>query len=623
MQPIRSDNSKNNHHHIVRRNAASRTDNNNNDNQNNAVNNVNNNDFDMDTSESKSSYYYYFHKTDSKSKIHKYKFIGRSGIIMMVLLLLIVFLCKAVVVPFRRNVDRNTISMSTGDTERNQQQQPRNTPQDLPPGLNSMLERAVTFSQSCRNLQASPQTFTGFDTRSILPFHNDTVASLPSFGIIDALQQVLDDDNNHKKETSSWPTCSMPPSTECDERQFTVVFMAYNPDRLGITFQQIKTLLSPEFQNLVYEIVLVWNGERHVDESKEGRTLLEYIRDKHPVRIVYPLKMGFPNDLFNRYHPDVVQVSKNTKAILYYDDDGPFYSFAAIRAGFELWKRHANVQIGAMARQITYSQRQVDEHKSLLLGTVTPKEEDHRSNTKPKPADDRFVSHCTNVNDQVDYQFRFFANYDANMVLPSGSFLHSNYLCFLWHPVFAEIRKFVLLHPVHPDDMTVSMIVSQLSGKAPRVYSRRLNPPDRNKKENKKASIKQQEQQQKQRRRRLHVESKNHTVEDWEPMESEVEYMGMIPQSEIQRHRRLLFSICWDCGSGMTEMKQFWAELRTEAVNALVRYFGSINSGSIGWCPQDSEYYKPQKDGRCDPVMARQGWLPWMNEDGTPKNTCP
>jgi hypothetical protein len=620
MLPNRSDNKKNHHHHhIVRRNAAPRTESDSipviltttktsdtDDNKDNR---------DMDTSESKSYYYY-----ASKSKIRKYRFIGwMIGIIIGIML---IYMWK---VPFRSNMDpNNTIDTltSTGNTDRKQtkpqqqqqQQQVQKTRPDLPPGFRSIYERAVAFSQSCQNLQ---QTFTGFDTRSILPFHNDTVASLPSFGIMDALLQEAE--KKKKQEKEIWPACTLPPSTECDERQFTVVFMAYNPDRLGITFQQIKTLLSPEFQNMVYEIILVWNGERHVDESKEGRTLLEYIREKHPVRIVYPLKMGLPNDLFNRYHHDVLQIqnkSTTTKAILYYDDDGPFYSFAAIQAGFELWKRHADVQIGAMARQITYSKRQVEEHKTLL-GVDT------KNNDKPNPADDKFVSHCTNVNDQVDYQFRFFANYDANMVLPSGSFLHSNYLCFLWHPVFAEIRKFVLLHPVHPDDMTVSMIVSQLSGKAPRVYSRRLNPPPDNNKKDKKASIKLQEQQQKQQQRRLLLESDSHTVADWDTLEAEVEHLGMIPQSEIQRHRRLLFSICWDCGSGMTEMKQFWAELRTEAVNALVRYFGSINSGSIGWCSQDSEYYKPQKDGRCDPIMARQGWLPWMNQDGTPKNTCP
>ena len=98
---------------------------------------------------------------------------------------------------------------------------------------------------------------------------------------------------------------------------------------------------------------------------------------------------------------------------------------------------------------------------------------------------------------------------------------------------------------------------------------------------------------------------------------------GLVPQSELQRHRSLLFSICWDCGAGMTELKQYWAELRTEAVNALVQYFGSLNSGSLGWCAIDSSYYDASVDGRCHPVMAKQGWLPWMNADGTPKETCP
>ena len=45
----------------------------------------------------------------------------------------------------------------------------------------------------------------------------------------------------------------------------------------------------------------------------------------------------------------------------------------------------------------------------------------------------------------------------------------SNYLCFLWHPIFDEIRTYVKQHPVNPDDGTVSMIVSQLAGRAPKV----------------------------------------------------------------------------------------------------------------------------------------------------------
>jgi hypothetical protein len=345
------------------------------------------------------------------------------------------------------------------------------------------------------------------------------------------------------------------------------------------------------------------------------------------VRVVYPLKMGFPNDLFNRYHPHVV-VPK-TKALLYYDDDGPFYSYEAIQGGFELWKRHSQAQIGAMARQITYSARQQQEQLDKL-GRSEPTSTQRRSRdlTKSIPADNQFISHCTNVGDQVDYQFRFFANYDANMVLPSGSMLHANYLCYLWHPALAEIRKFVLTHPVRPDDMTVSMIVSQLAGVAPRVYSRRLDKAERNS----------------QRHRKLWQSNGKVTPPnadtasalDESPLDGRIPTVddddgvldddsdASVPNWELQRQSRsLMFSICWDCGAGMTEMKQYWAELRTQAVNALVQYFGSLNSGSIGWCAVDSQYYNVGKDGRCDPVMAKQGWLPWMNPDGTPKETCP
>ncbi len=467
-------------------------------------------------------------------------------------------------------------------------------------GFDDIYQRSLQHSQLCTDLSPSRP----FDTRSILPFHNDTVASLPAFGIIHAINNYPNTETKQRTDQNTsdvkvWPTCEMPPITECEETQLTVVFMAYNPDRLGITRAEIRRMFHPNvFFGLVKEVILVWNGERHIDESEDGRAFLDDALT-HPIRIVYPLKMGFPNDLMNRYHPQVVQPT--TKAILYYDDDGPFYPYPAIQGGFELWKRHARAQIGAMARQITYSPRQ-QEFKLSLLGAETDK--------KAKPADDVFVSHCTNVDDAVDYEFHFFANYDANMVLPSGSMLHANYLCYLWHPIFEEIRQFVLLHPVHPDDMTVSMIVSQLAGVAPRVYSRRLDRI--------------QPKKGRQLTERF-VTAENKTSDDSEQSHSDESWdmMGIIPLSEQQRHRSLMFSICWDCGAGMTEMKQYWAELRTEAVNALVRYFGSINSGSIGWCTTDSEYYNVNKDGRCWPTMAKQGMLPWMNSDGTPKATCP
>lgn len=434
---------------------------------------------------------------------------------------------------------------------------------------------------------------------------NETIASLPSFGIIETLQQYKEQQQHTKNGIDDKWHCVLPPDHECAETQFTVVFMAYNPDRLGLTLKQIQKMFEKaEWQGLVKEVVMVWNGPRQVDESPEGVKLLAYAVD-HPVRVTYPLKMGFPNDLMNRYHPDVVQVT--TKAILFYDDDGPFYSPSAVLGGFELWKRHSSAQVGAMARQIDYSPRQTAERTAVTSG---------------QPSDRFFVSHCTNLPepDQVDYNFRYFANFDANMVLPSGSFLHSNYLCFLWHPVLEPVREFVRAHPVHPDDVTVSMVVSQLGGRAPRVYSRRCDKPDKEeKKDNGAQKSKDATAATKTRLRRLAEEHAEWKYEEQD--EEEDKWTGIIPLSERGR-RQLLFGIDWDAGSGMNDAKKYWAALRAEAVNALVQYFGSINSGSIGWC-YGTKYYDEKVPGKCKPIMAKQGQLPWMNPDHTPKATCP
>lgn len=214
-----------------------------------------------------------------------------------------------------------------------------------------------------------------------------------------------------------------------------------------------------------------------------------------------------------------------------------------------MWKRNANAQIGAMARKLDLGSRALLESKAVLNG----------------PGDRFFVSQCPN--DELDYNYREFANFGARMVLPSGSFLHSNYLCFLWHPIFEEIRQYVRQHPVHPDDGTVSTLVSQLAGRAPKVYPRRVNEVERD---------------------------------------------------EETGRRRLMEGIDWDQKGGHSQ-KMNWGRLRGDATNSLARYFGSINSGSIGWC-YGTEY---QKGEYCKPEFATVGMLPWMKPDHTPRDTCP
>ena len=93
-------------------------------------------------------------------------------------------------------------------------------------------------------------------------------------------------------------------------------------------------------------------------------------------------------------------------------------------------------------------------------------------------------------------------------------------------------------------------------------------------------------------------------------------------------HRRLMFGIDWDKSAAMNKDKEYWAGLRTSAVNSVVGFFGSLNSGSLGWCYQ-TKYHevlvdkKKKKRNECNPIMAYQGTLPWLTPEHTAKEQCP
>lgn len=80
--------------------------------------------------------------------------------------------------------------------------------------------------------------------------------------------------------------------------------------------------------------------------------------------------------------------------------------------------------------------------------------------------------------------------------------------------------------------------------------------------------------------------------------------------------------INWDA-AGAHEKKLNWGKLRSDVANSLSRYFGSINSGSTGWCYGTKYHITKRNEDLCDPEMAKVGMLPWLNPDHTAKHTCP
>ena len=485
----------------------------------------------------------------------------------------------------------------------------------IPPALDDMIRRAQTKRRHCTALgmtqqqqqQQGDEELRQGQQQQLLLLQDPTVHLKP-FGFLDFLEHTypkLEPASSSSSLSSSSSSeqypyeCVLPPEEECEETQFTVIFMAYNPSRLQKLYNQILKMTntrSPEneFSMLVKEVVVVWNGERRVEETPLGQALVDLTKTRS-VRIEYPLKAGFPNDLFNRYHP---RLGITTKAIMYYDDDGPFYSYKAVLGGFELWKRNANAQIGAMARKLDLNDRQEAERLALLNGI----------------GDRNFISSCP-TDRPIRYNFNEFAQFGARMVLPSGSFLHRNYLACLWHPVFQELRLFVQQHPVNPDDGTVSAIVSQLAGRAPKVYSRRINEAEGQ--ENPTPPQQEQEQQQQEQRRRL-LEERWTDNDDDDDEEEEEEENGDSWNATAYDQRRLMDGINWDAG-GDHQKKHDWGKLRSDAADSLIRYFGSVNSGSIGWC-YGTKY---QRGEYCHPDQARIGQLPWLKPDHTAKDTCP
>eukprot|EP00532_Pseudo-nitzschia_australis_P005023 CAMPEP_0168202676 /NCGR_PEP_ID=MMETSP0139_2-20121125/24416_1 /TAXON_ID=44445 /ORGANISM="Pseudo-nitzschia australis, Strain 10249 10 AB" /LENGTH=555 /DNA_ID=CAMNT_0008128413 /DNA_START=41 /DNA_END=1708 /DNA_ORIENTATION=- len=431
----------------------------------------------------------------------------------------------------------------------------------------NVIDRTKHYQQHCELIGL----LTKNDEKEQPTFNNHT-AHLPRFGFLDAFRNYQAADPSDIDNAYPY-RCALPPETECGETQFTVIFMAYNPDRLAKLLNQIDIMLnSDDFSKIVAEVIVVWNGERHVNETDLGKKLIE-LETTLPLRISYPLKEGFPNDLMNRYHP---RLEVKTKAIMYYDDDGPFYKFKATLGGFELWKRNSNAQIGAMARKLDLGPRQAEESKKI---------------SGDMPNDRFFVSQCPT--DDLHYNYFTFANFDARMVLPSGSFLHSNFLCFLWHPIFEDVRKYVRQHPVNPDDGTVSMLVSQLAGRAPKVYPRRTN-----------------NQKDKSEQTNSNANANANANADNPPQE--------------QQRRRLMDGINWDA-PGAHAKKMNWGALRSDVANSLARYFGSVNSGSLGWC-YGTKYHTVKgrkKESMCEPEMAKPGMLPWMTEDYTVRDVCP
>eukprot|EP00563_Minutocellus_polymorphus_P002357 CAMPEP_0181032382 /NCGR_PEP_ID=MMETSP1070-20121207/6713_1 /TAXON_ID=265543 /ORGANISM="Minutocellus polymorphus, Strain NH13" /LENGTH=647 /DNA_ID=CAMNT_0023109777 /DNA_START=140 /DNA_END=2083 /DNA_ORIENTATION=- len=452
---------------------------------------------------------------------------------------------------------------------------------------------------------------------------------LSEFGIMNALSEWIGKVEGEKNannaagqhrgnndEATAYPVCHLPPASSCQTRTYTAVLMSHATDRLKKLKGGVVDLCG---RGATEEVILVWNSPRSLLESDSGgigQELLGWDKDpSHKMRIFFALENGLENNLLNRYHPSI---KPKSEAVMFFDDDGPFFDERAMsKVGFELWRRNSDVQNAAFPRNLrVLSDRMKDMQKQgldLYLKSILERSKGRNGDAEEGEVDDiPFTPTCRErTGDIIEYNFFVFPQFGANMALPSGSIIHRNYLCFIWHPAFEELRKFIREHPTHPDDQTVSAIISQLSGKPPRAFPRTIKKGKTEDKANLRGgggSVVNSKATNSTKRRRL-LASEEEYIDDGIFLTEEEGNQLHVDQN----HRRLLWQ------------QKNWGPMREEAANSLIGYFGSLNAGSIGWCA-GTQYQKkqPRSPGgfSCDPEFPTLDMVPWIKHGGLGFDIC-
>lgn len=488
--------------------------------------------------------------------------------------------------------------------------------------LRNMLERSSSLMKICKCLSRSwKETVNKF---------NSGISPLPELGMHKSIQKWFDKNSSDENDLDMsflrsyhpYPTCYLPPPTTCESNSFSVVVMSYSLKRIPELISGIRKISSWKHTS---ELILVWNSERkiltdasnlnHLSHNPYASELLSYsFNSSHPLRIFYSLEQNLVNNLLNRYHPSL---RPKEEAVLYFDDDGPFFDELPMEIGFELWKRHSDVQVGSFPRNIRFTSQRMLENQRIATNKIIQlsAEENsyytnnHTSNITSLYPDFTPLCH-RQTGDVLQYNYFIFPQYTAHMFLPSGSFLHRNFLCFIWHPVFADLRQYILDHPTHPDDMVISTIVSHLSGKGLRAFPR-IVFGDEKKEVLGNMSYRVLNQFEDSRYNSIvndHIKKifENHNKHALYSYDEELisNFSGTV--------QRILL---WQ--------QQNWAKMREEAINSIIGYFGSINPGSVGWCMgTDSQRKGGTMLYDCKPEFPHYKKIPWIRKGGLGSDSC-
>lgn len=160
--------------------------------------------------------------------------------------------------------------------------------------------------------------------------------------------------------------------------------------------------------------------------------------------------------------------------------------------------------------------------------------------------------------------------------------------------------------------MSVSTIISHLTGKAPRVFSRRILSPSRflSVAESSIDHKEEIEVSQMSPMKTTNHEKDHDDIKDFNTNLRTQKYFPYDDNSSLN-HRNLLWQ------------QENWADMREEAIASVIGYFGSINPGSVGWCTgTEFKTQTRKKDYTCDPEFPQEKELPWMVKGGLGNDEC-
>jgi hypothetical protein len=477
---------------------------------------------------------------------------------------------------------------------------PQQTPKQE--SINSTHDDRTVFESIIRRVRWTEERCNGTIARerhSVKQFQTATdLPMLQEGGVAHALAKWLEENSSPSSNDDAYPTCYLPPPKSCHVTTYTLVIMSHTTERLQAFMGPLGSMIDT-WPGLT-EVIIVWNSPRETlsnaakndTDSKEGRYATKLLRwdedTSHPLRIFFSLENGLANNLLNRYHP---KLEPKNEAVMYFDDDGPFWGKEAmVIGGLELWKRNSDVQVGGFPRNVRYlSDRMKGLQKTDLqrsIDIIARDADGYAGEIHPT-----FTPVCREVaGDHVEYNYFTFPDFAGHVLLPSGTILHRNFLCFIWHPAFDELRRWVVAHKTMPDDMTVSTLISHLSGRAPRTFPREVRAATG---------------------RRLSATESSTSIISQDGGTDDDALAGSPPPDAS--HRRLLWK------------QKGWGNMRQEAINSIVGYFGSIHPGTVGWCA-GTPHMKSNSRGVpfvCHPEVPSLDLIPWLTEGGIGSRQCP